>query len=63
MAGAAGAAPRCCVAIGIAASSVIDETTNHLLVRMPLSPQGCDVSTPHLSTQPDQGDREGRQIR
>src|SRR5580704_4931301 len=51
MAGAAGA-PRCCAGIGIAASSVIDETTNHVPVRMPLSPQGRDVSTPHSSMQP-----------
>src|ERR1700730_2511317 len=48
MAGAAGAVPRCCAAVGIAASSVIDETTNHLLVPMPLSPQRRDVSTPHV---------------
>src|ERR1700674_6080286 len=40
MAGAAGA-PRCCAAIGIAAMSVIDEPTNHVLVHMPLSPQGA----------------------
>src|ERR1700681_1634258 len=52
MAGAAGA-PRCCAAIGIAASSAIDETTNPVLVRMPLSPQRRDVNTPHLSMQPN----------
>jgi hypothetical protein len=44
MAGAAGA-PRCCAAIGIAASRPIDETTNPVLVRMPLSPQRRDVNT------------------
>src|SRR6202142_3426198 len=36
---AAGAAPRCCAAIGMAASSVIDETAIQVRVRILLSPQ------------------------
>src|SRR5580704_3608064 len=40
-AGAAGAAPRCCAAVGIVTNSIIDERTNHPLVPMPYLLKGA----------------------